>query len=194
MNSVQSRQYGLQGGAALSVGLLIYLVVVTLGVAALSSAVMELRMAAGAQYQERAFQAAEFGIEQAIRSPLLSTAHTYSSPLVVPATGSPPPVPGSSGDTYSYRVYYNAAAGGTPVPAAGSSPDPGLQAYHFVIEATGSSAQGAVSEHVQGFYVIVSAGPPPANFPSGCPPAATACGPAVDLGRVRTYWLQENAE
>jgi len=97
-------------------GILLLLTLTILAVSGLAAAVLELRMAGNVQYQERAFQAAEYAIERALASPDLGTNYTYSSPKVVPASGSPPSVPGSPPDTYAYRMYYDAALGGTPLP------------------------------------------------------------------------------
>ena len=179
-------------GAVLAVGLLLLLVLTILGVSGLVGAALELRMAANAQYQERAFQAAEFGIEQAINSPDLSTSFTYSEPKVVPSSGGRLAVPGSSPDAYSYRLYYDAATGGTPVP--GGSPVAGIEARHFVIEATGSSARGATDTHVQGFYILVPADSPETGAGEACPVGSADCGGLTDFAPRRTYWLQKNAE
>src|SRR5512134_26685 len=55
-----------QGGAALVIGLLLLLVMTTLALTGMSSAILELQMAGNEQFQERAFQAAEAGIAQAL--------------------------------------------------------------------------------------------------------------------------------
>mgnify|MGYP003526972516 CR=1 FL=1 len=74
-------------GAVLVMGILLLLTLTILAVSGLAAAVLELRMAGNVQYQERAFQAAEYAIEQALASPDLGTNYTYSSPKVVPASG-----------------------------------------------------------------------------------------------------------
>ena len=68
-------------------GILLLLTLTILAMSGLATAVLELKMAGNAQYQERAFQAAEYAIEQALASPDLGTAYTYSNPKVVPASG-----------------------------------------------------------------------------------------------------------
>jgi hypothetical protein len=166
-----------QRGTALAVGLILLLVLTILGISGMASAALELQMSGNVQFQERAFQAAEYAIEQAMVSPDLSTAFTYSTPKVVPSSGPSPGVPGSSVDTYSYRLYYDAGAGSTSVPG-GPDPGPGLETYHFVIEASGASARGAMDTHVLGFYIV---GPTSLSNVSGGQPR-------------RTYWLQKNAE
>ena len=57
-----------QRGAALIIATMLLLVVTVLGVAGLVAASLELQMSGNLQYQERAFQAAEFAIEQALHS------------------------------------------------------------------------------------------------------------------------------
>jgi type IV pilus assembly protein PilX len=180
-------------GAALVMGILLLLTLTILAVSGLATAVLELRMAGNMQYQERAFQAAEYAIEQALGAPDLGTTYTYSSPKVVPASGSPPAVPGSPPDTYSYRMYYDAVLGGTPLPGGGST-STGLDAYHFVIEATGNSARGASTTHVQGFYLVGPAGSPASVRPRPCPAGPGNCASLSGHDPRRTYWLQVGAE
>jgi hypothetical protein len=179
--------------SALPVCLVLCLLATTLAITGLSSAVAEFRMASAAHHRERAFQAAEYAIEQAIRTTTLHTTLTLGSPLLVPSSGPPVPVPGSGGDAYAYRLYHASPIGGLPVPGSGASAT-GVRAFHFVIEATGYSAQGAVSEQVQGFYAVGATGPGAVTLPPGCPLGAPRCGPPSDLGRIRTYWLQPAAE
>lgn len=141
-----------QGGAALVTALVLLLVLTILGITGIVTATLELQMAGNAQYQERAFEAAEHGIEQAMVSPDLSTSNTLSAPGG-PACGDECTTP-STGDPYDYDVYYDTSAGGTPVVGGGYSLGSGLEAYHFIIESTGQSARGARSEHTQSFYIL----------------------------------------
>jgi type IV pilus assembly protein PilX len=62
-----------QSGAALVVGLLLLLVLTILAISGMTTASLELQMAGNEQYQERAFQSAEAGIEQAIASGVYTT-------------------------------------------------------------------------------------------------------------------------
>ncbi len=126
------------------------MVLTLLGTTGLVTAVLELKMAANVQYQARAFEAAEFGIEQAMHSAGLATSIDYANPVVVPSSGTAPTVPGSPPDAYTYRIYYDASTD----PPADAGTNAGLKAYHFVVEATGTSARGATDTHVQGFYVL----------------------------------------
>ena len=134
-----------QGGAALVIGLILLLVLTILAVSGVVTSTMELRMVGNQQQQERAFQAADAAIEQAMANPLLST----STPEVVGVTN----LPNSPGDQYQYRLSF---AGESPPGAvlSGYSIGTGLTAYHFTVESTGTSSGGAESRHVQGFYVI----------------------------------------
>jgi type IV pilus assembly protein PilX len=143
-----------QRGAALVVGMMLLLVLTILGITGMVTAALELQMSGNIQYQERAFQASEFGIEQAVNAPDLSTTFSMSSPKVV----NPTPVPGSTTDNYNYRLYYDNTAGSTPVPGGGYSLGTGLEAYHFVTESNGTSARGAQDAHTQSFYILGPAG------------------------------------
>jgi hypothetical protein len=162
---------------------MLLLIVTLLGVAGLAAASLELRMSGNFQYQDRAFQAAEFAIEQALHSEPLSTAITFSSPRTFPASGVEALVPGSATDTYSYRLYFDSSAGGTPVPR-GSEGGTAQIAYHFVIEGTGRSSRDAEATHTQGFYVIASA---------ACEDPAVACS-FDNVERKKTFWAQQGAE
>jgi Tfp pilus assembly protein PilX len=176
-----------QRGVALVIALLLLMVLALLGTSGLVTAALELRMAANAQYQARAFEAAEFAIEQAMHAPGLATTLSYSNPLVMPASGAAPTVPGSPPDTYTYRLYFDTVT----TPAVGGAVVEGLSAYHFVVEATGTSARGAADTHVQGFYVLGPEIAPAALTPPACAPD---CAEAAIYQPVRTFWLQRNAE
>jgi hypothetical protein len=171
----------------LVIALLLLTLLALLGTSGIVTSVLELTMAANGQQQARAFEAAEFAIEQAMHSPGLTTAFTYASPLVVPPSGSAVPVPGLSPDAYSYRLYYDTST----VPSGDRGADAGLMAYHFVIEATGISARGAADTHVQGFYVLGPDVPPDTLTPPACTPGCSD--PAIYQPR-RTFWVQKGAE
>lgn len=141
-----------QRGAALVTALMLLLVLTILGISGVVTATLELLMAGNAQYQERAFEAAEHGIEVALISPNLNTTNTLTDPGK-PACSPSCTVP-ISGDEFDYVVYHDTSAGGTPVVGGGYSLGSGLEAYHFVVESTGQSARGARSDHVQSFYIL----------------------------------------
>jgi hypothetical protein len=173
----------IQRGSALVIASVMLLIITLLGVVGLAAAALELRMSGNFQYQDRAFQAAEFAIEQALQSELLSTAITFSSPRTFPAPGAEAPVPGSGTDNYSYRLYFDSSAGGTPIPT-GADTGTALVAYHFVIVGTGRSSRGAEATHTQGFYVT---GPP------DCDVAGAVC--SFDSAELnKTYWIQQSTE
>jgi Tfp pilus assembly protein PilX len=136
---------GSQRGAALVIGLILLLVLTILAVSGVVTSTLELRMVGNQQQQERAFQAAEVGVEQAMANPKLST----STPEIKAVTA----VPNATGDTYQYQLTY---AGASPpgTGMTGYSIGTGLTAYHFTINATGTSSGNAESRHTQGFYII----------------------------------------
>lgn len=139
-------------GAALVTAMVLLLILTVLGISGIVTATLELQMAGNLQYQERAFEAAEHAIEQAMISPTLSTANTITSPGG-PTCGDACVTP-STNDAFDYDVYYDNSSGGTPVVGGGYSIGTGLEAYHFVVEARGESARGARSDHTQSFYII----------------------------------------
>jgi type IV pilus assembly protein PilX len=197
-----------QRGAALVVGLVLLLVLTLLAVTGMATASLELQMAGNAQYRERAFQAAEAGIERAIQAGAYDTASTIGT--YVPS-GDPdvPPTPqrgtgvrgcmrtididGAASDTedcYEYFMRFDVQAGPTVVPGGGADFE-GLQAFHFVIDAYGNSGRHANAHHVQGFYVIAPALPLPTT-PS-CPPGDEGCAPALAIAPIRSYWRQDGS-
>lgn len=172
-----------QLGAALVLASLLLLVVTLTGVAGLAAASLELRMSGNLQYQEQAFQAAEFAIEQALRSVEIDATCTLGGPRDFPGSGQDATVPGMAGARYSYRIDYVASATARTVTG---DQDVGTEqvACHFVISATGTSSNGAAASHVQGFYVLE---------PAVCSSAQDPCSFA-DVAPTQTYWTQEGAE
>lgn len=85
-----------QSGAVLVIGLVLLLVLTVLATAGMQAATIELQLAGNAQYQQRAFRAAEAGIEQAVAAggftlDPAATADRYDD-LTVPE---PRPIPGA---------------------------------------------------------------------------------------------------
>lgn len=137
-----------QGGAALVIGLILLVVLTILAVSGVFTSTMELRMVRNAQSQERAFQAAEVAIEDALANPVLSTSAAFSQAETdVPDSG-----PGDP-DRYSYELQF---VGQSPLGTGmtGYSIGSAFQSYHFQIESTGTGPDGAVAEHTQSFYVV----------------------------------------
>lgn len=171
-------------GAVLAVVLLLLVVLALLGTSAMLMATLELRMAANYQHQARAFEAAEYGIEAAMRAPDLATTYTPASPKIVPASGAAPQVPGSPTDAYSYRLYLDSSAGTGSVPDA-AAVGPGVAALHFIVEAIGTSSRGARDTHAQSFYLLV---------PATCAAGGAGCPPLSSYAPIRTVWSQQDAE
>ena len=157
-----------QSGAALVVGLLLLLVLTILAISGMTTATLELQMAGNEQYQERSFQSAEAGIEQAIEAGIYTTdpaaiATKYTNPNSVdpaPIRGQGTQIAncGNQGTTSDgrceYFIRFDQAAGITPVPGGGYSLGTGLQAYHFVVDSVGVAERGAQSQNQASFYVI----------------------------------------
>jgi type IV pilus assembly protein PilX len=146
-----------QCGAVLVTALLLLLVLTVLGVAGLVTATLELRMAGNVQQHERAFAAAEHAIERALLAADLDTSSSPATP-VKPDCRDACATPATE-DPFDYSLYYDSSAADTPAPDGGHSLGAGLQAHHFIVEATGGSGLGARSEHSQGFYILGPAEP-----------------------------------
>jgi Tfp pilus assembly protein PilX len=163
-----------QQGAALVVGLLLLLVLTILAISGMTTASLEMLMAGNEQYQERAFQAADSAVERAISAGIYNTTATVGNyapsgnPNVAPTPirgsgqdGCAQTIPvdadedtGDSTDCYEYFVRFDEQSGTTPVPGGGYSLGTGFNAYHFVVDAFGTSDRGAQSDHQASFYVI----------------------------------------
>jgi type IV pilus assembly protein PilX len=167
-----------QDGAALVVGLILLLVLTLLAITGMSVATLELRMAGNEQYQERAFQAAEAGLERAISQGVYNTnvrIGTYNDTVNGPVPVRDPDdsvansggivgctevldeagaVQGESDDCYEYFLRFDDEAGTTAVPGGGWTLGAGFEAYHFIAESYGSSSRGAQAEHSLSFYVV----------------------------------------
>jgi type IV pilus assembly protein PilX len=139
-----------QDGAALVIGLLLLLVLTILAISGMTTATLELQMAGNTQYKERAFQAAETGIEQAIDQATFDTSQAFAR--------TDQPVDTTNGtnnnDTYDFNMEFDKQTGTTIVPGGGYSMGTGFQAYHFNIESTGRSERGAEATHTQSIYII----------------------------------------
>jgi type IV pilus assembly protein PilX len=134
-----------QQGAALVVGLILLLVLTILAVSGVFTSTMELRMVRNTQSQERAFQAAEVAIEDALANPVLSTSAGFSQGATA--------VPNSAPDTYTYQLQF---VGQTPLGTGmtGYSIGSAFQSYHFQVQAAGTGPDSAVADHTQSFYVV----------------------------------------
>lgn len=139
-----------QGGAALIVGLILLLVLTILAVSGVITSTLELRMVGNTQLQERAFQAAEVAIEDAMANPILNT----SAPVIQ----APMANPDSVDDQYEYLLQF---VGQTPLGTGmtGFSIGTSFTALHFQVDATGTAPGNAQAQHVQSFYVIGPGGP-----------------------------------
>lgn len=149
-----------QRGAALVVGLLLLLVLTLLAISGMNTASLELMMAGNEQYRQNAFQAAETGIEHAIRDGQFNPGEPSEA-------FDEQDVEGSASDKFEATIetQLNGLAQGAIWGNSWNS----FSTYHFEIQSTGTSARNAISEHVQGVAVVApfdtSVGPAP-NLPS----------------------------
>jgi type IV pilus assembly protein PilX len=156
-----------QSGAALVVGLILLLVLTVLAVSGMTTASLELLMSGNMQYQERSFQAADAGIEQALAASIYDTndpTGDYANlagvnPVPDRGTGQQiancdEPDDPSDAQECEYFLRFDLQSGQTPVPGGGYSLGTGFEAYHFVIDSYGTANRGAQSHHQQSFYVV----------------------------------------
>jgi type IV pilus assembly protein PilX len=134
-----------QRGAALIIGLMMLVVITLLAVTAVNTASTELVMAGNEQFRERAFQAADAGVERAVA--------TIDS---VPQTATPTTGTGTiaslSGDSFSISTVFT----GYEANVANAGED--FVAVHYRITSTGTSLRNASAVIQQGAYVLTSSG------------------------------------
>ncbi|MGB7738000.1 MAG: PilX N-terminal domain-containing pilus assembly protein [Steroidobacteraceae bacterium] len=160
-----------QRGAALVVGLILLLVLTLLAISGMTTASLELLMAGNEQYQERAFQAADAGVEQALAAGIYNTntpIGTYDNvaalnPVADRGTGRPiancaEVASPTDAQQCEYFMRFDLQAGQTPVPSGGYSIGTGFEAYHFIVDSYGTSDRGAQSDHRQSFYIVGPSG------------------------------------
>jgi hypothetical protein len=190
-----------QSGVALVIGLALLALLTILGIAGMQAAAIELLMAGNEQARQRAFEAAEAGIEQALAATTFdvnpaAAAAAYDDPDAiepVPVPGFGTPIDGCLADPgrpaahCEYFVRFDQAAGAALMP--GMDPAGGLRAYHFVVDSAGISARGARSDHVQSFYVVG-----PAGLLQDCIAGLGPCTLAPVTPPVRTTWRQRGAD
>jgi len=156
-----------EAGAALVVGLILLLVLTLLAISGMTTASLELQMAGNAQYQERAFQQADAGVEQAMAAGVYNTNITigdYDNAAAVnpvPTRGTGTQIANcdevaspAAGEECEYFLRFDQQAGQTEVPDGGYSIGTGFEAYHFIIDSYGVAERGGASEHRQSFYVV----------------------------------------
>lgn len=190
-----------QAGAALAIGLALLALFTVLAIAGMQAAAIELLMAGNEQSRQRAFEAAEAGIERALAASTFSvdpdvTAALYFDPADLepePIPGQGTPIDGCAEDPgqpevhCEYFVRFDRAAGATLLP--GMDPTGALRAYHFVIDSSGVAARGARSGHVQSFYILG-----PAGLLQDCLAGLGTCTLAPATPPVRTTWRQRGAD
>jgi type IV pilus assembly protein PilX len=156
-----------ESGAALVVGLILLLVLTLLAISGMTTASLELQMAGNEQYQKRAFEAADAGIEQAITAGIYNTnvtVGTYDNPAGVnpiadrgtgrPITSCNEVDSPTDAEQCEYFMRFDQQSGQTVVPGGGYSLGTGFEAYHFVIDSYGVAERGGLAEHRQSIYIV----------------------------------------
>jgi len=136
-----------QKGAALIIALMLLVIVRVRAVSAVGTASPEMVMAGNEQFRQRAFQAAEIGVEKGIKQlakiPQDNVAHTDASVTVT----------SQSQDSYVITSQYIGEDDDIPNYSAGK-----FVGLHYRIDSTGSSQRNSTSVHHQGAYVVGSGG------------------------------------
>jgi type IV pilus assembly protein PilX len=154
-----------QRGAALVVGLMLLLVLTLLAVSGMNTASTELIMAGNEQFQENALQAAETGIEQAMRNGAFNPSNATEN---VATTA----VAGTTTDFYTTSITPQPGVN-MPQQAMWGNRWDSFSTFHFQIQSQGTSARNAQTTHVQGMFVIAPFDPGTPAPLTGVPTALT---------------------
>ena len=141
---------GRQSGAALVVGLLLLAIITLLAISGMNSASIELVMAGNTQYQLKAFQASETGIERTLVNGTFIPGAADETRTNVALAGSVP-------DAYSTTL--RSDLGGAAQPAIWGNSWNSFSTYHFQVTSTGTSARSARTTHQQGIAVLAPYSP-----------------------------------
>jgi Tfp pilus assembly protein PilX len=133
-----------QLGAALPVALILLTILMLLAVAGMRSAGLGFIMAGNEQYRQKAFVAAEAGIERAVS---LGTFNPESATATINGA-----VPNAATDTYVVNIQTQLS--GQPQGAIFGSSWNAFSTFHFEVQSTGSSVRNATTTHNQGVAVI----------------------------------------
>lgn len=142
-----------QGGAVLVIALVLLLALTVLGVSTMSTARMEMRMAANDQFFENAFQLAETGLDTDIADlnagvivPPAATVANNCSPAQAPVAVA------DLGGTYQTTICF---IGDVPDITGSSGSSMGkIRAYHFQNDSQGLSQSSASSLHRMGMRIL----------------------------------------
>ena len=137
-----------QSGAALVVSLILLTMLTLLAVSTMSTASLEVTMAGNDQFGENAFQLAETGNEQYLRTTqrnsLLCVNDQNPGVCDIPATQVNQP--GFAG-TFQTQSAFISDGSSCPLSSEGE-----VIRFDFETQATGNSADNALSQHTQGWY------------------------------------------
>jgi type IV pilus assembly protein PilX len=153
MRTLPCRYANTQRGAALLTALVFLVLLTMLVLSSMNTNIMEERMAANSQEVNRAFQAAETGIETVMDdSDAFQTTHLAALDDGVDDTYAKPPlvIPGG----YGAEVTYNSIYREMTAPPRGSGWDSSMAYFHFDMQATATIASGATTTVHAGAYQV----------------------------------------
>jgi Tfp pilus assembly protein PilX len=140
----RNRRFHAQYGAALPIALILLTILMLLAVAGMRSAGLGFIMAGNEQYKQKAFAAAEIGIEQA------TGLGSFNPEVATFALNGA--VPNAATDTYQVSIVTQ--LNGLPQGAIFGSSWNAFSTYHFEVQSTGASVRNAATTHNQGVAVI----------------------------------------
>ena len=142
-----------QRGATLVISLILLLVMTILGVSTMSTAKMEMRMAANNQFLENAFQLAETGLETTIQG-FNSTGNFPAPGFANCPPGATMPL-GAATVVVDLRGAFRSGTGfcGQSPDFSGGSSLGKISQFHYRIDSRGVSQSSSTSLNRQGFFI-----------------------------------------
>jgi len=135
-----------QRGAVLITALVLLVILTMLGLSSMTTNTMEERMAANSQEKNRAFQAAETGLELAFSN---ADSFNINNTVDNPITGTD-----SNFGAYDATVTYKAGFRQQTPPRRGSGWDSSYALYHFDVNSTATTVGGSTKTIHAGSYQV----------------------------------------
>lgn len=141
-----------QSGAALITALIFLVILTMLALTSMNTNTLEERMAANSQEVNRAFQAAESGLEMVLSDD--DAFNTTNMQALDGTINDTYDIPDVSLGNYGGSVKYNAIYRGQTNPPRGSGWDTTMSFYHFDFSSAGSTSSGATTTLHAGAYQV----------------------------------------
>lgn len=145
--------YDRQTGATLVIALILLLVMTILGISTMSTAGMDIRMAANKRFAENAFQLAETGIETAIQQINAAGVPPAPGPTNCPVSGTIALGPATTVPSLNGTFQSGTDFCGESPDYSGASSLGKITQFHYRTDSQGVAQSGSSSLNRQGFFI-----------------------------------------